>query len=191
MVMIMFIVHLDEVLGADEAIPLFVKHSESFSDIALNVRVLELPLRKNNTPTEKSCFLKMKIISISYKCIPCHQPHKLIEADVPIPILSTKCRIGQIILKTTQDKSILKTTQDKFKESPGRLHSPGLSAPPQLATSQRFSSPKTPNLARFEVHPHVDEVLEGGFERVVVMMIGMVRTGLVITRGPQTLSSAD
>ena len=49
---------------------------------------------------------------------------------------------GQIILKTTQDKSILKTTQDKFKESPGRLHSPGLSAPPQLATSQRFSSPK-------------------------------------------------
>ena len=91
--MIMFIVHLDEVLGADEAVPLFVKHSESFSDVALDVRVLELPLRKNNTPTEKSCFLKMKIISIYYKCIPCHQPHKLIEADVPVPILSTKCRI--------------------------------------------------------------------------------------------------
>ena len=85
----------------------------------------------------------------------------------------------------------MKTNQDKFKESPGRLHSPGLSAPPQLATSQRFSSPKTLNLARFEVHPHVDEVLEGGFERVLVMMIGMVRTGLVITHGAQTLSSAD
>ena len=45
MVTIMFIVHLDEVLGADEAVPLFVKHSESFSDVALNVRVLELPLQ--------------------------------------------------------------------------------------------------------------------------------------------------
>ena len=44
MVTIMFIVHLDEVLGADEAVPLFVKHSESFSDVALDVRVLELPL---------------------------------------------------------------------------------------------------------------------------------------------------
>ena len=42
---IMFIVHLDEVLGADEAVPLFVKHSESFSDVALDVRVLELPLQ--------------------------------------------------------------------------------------------------------------------------------------------------
>ena len=45
MVTIMFIVHLDEVLGADEAVPLFVKHSESFSDVALDVRVLELPLQ--------------------------------------------------------------------------------------------------------------------------------------------------
>ena len=97
---------------------------------------------KDNKPTEKSCFLKMKIISISFKCLPCHQPNKLIEADVPVPILSSKCRIGLMILKTNQDKNILKTTQDKFKESPGRLHSPGLSAPPQLATSQRFSSPK-------------------------------------------------
>ena len=44
MVTIMFIVHLDEVLGADEAVPLFVKHPESFSDVALDVRVLELPL---------------------------------------------------------------------------------------------------------------------------------------------------
>ena len=45
MVTIMLIVHLDEVLGADEAVPLFVKHSESFSDVALDVRVLELPLQ--------------------------------------------------------------------------------------------------------------------------------------------------
>ena len=44
MVTIMFIIHLDKVLGADEAVPLFVKHSESFSDVALDVRVLELPL---------------------------------------------------------------------------------------------------------------------------------------------------
>ena len=41
-----------------------------------------------------------------------------------------------------EDNSGQKYFEDKFKESPGRLHSPGLSAPPQLATSQRFSSPK-------------------------------------------------
>ena len=45
MMMLTIIVHLDEVLGADEAVPLFVKHSESFSDVALDVRVLELPLQ--------------------------------------------------------------------------------------------------------------------------------------------------
>ena len=56
MVTIMFIIHLDKVLGADEAVPLFVKHSESFSDVALDVRVLELPGGKITHPQRRVVF---------------------------------------------------------------------------------------------------------------------------------------
>ena len=88
-----------------------------------------------------------------------------------------------MILKTTQDKNILKiNSKSHLVDYIHQVFQLLLSWRPAKGSHHL----KTLNLARFEVHPHVDEVLEGGFERVVVMMIG-----LVITRGPQTLSSAD
>ena len=111
---------------------------------------------KDNKPTEKSCFLKMKIISISFKCIPCHQPNKLIEADVPVPILSSKCRIGLMILKTTQDKNILKiNSKSHLVDYIHQVFQLLLSWRPAKGSHHL----NTRNLARFQVHPHVDEIL--------------------------------
>ena len=35
--------YLHKILGADEPIPLLIKHPEGLSDVSLDVRVLELP----------------------------------------------------------------------------------------------------------------------------------------------------
>ena len=74
--------HLCQLCRADEPISLLVKNTESFPDLVLHVRVLELSGEKKNSE------LQMIKTLFEYLVLwPRHQPDKLMKVDVPISIL--------------------------------------------------------------------------------------------------------
>ena len=77
--------NLCQLRRADEPVSLLVENTESFPDLVLNVRVLEL---SGKTSNHKTLFIVPR---------PCHQPDKLMKVDVTISILVKERRNDKVL----------------------------------------------------------------------------------------------
>ena len=134
--------HLCQLCRADEPISLLVKNTESFPDLVLHVRVLELSGEKKNS--------ELQMIKTLFEYLvpwPCHQPDKLMKVDVTISILVKERRNDKVLEMFYIDQMAISSLL------PDRSHWPCPSAPPLRATIQSWSSPGWPKLIKNPIAP--------------------------------------